>query len=63
MKPVIRNITSKQLFSFLILVMLAGFVIQYVSSVIEINNQTLFMDITLGVLAFFAGVKFVSEQL
>jgi hypothetical protein len=62
MKPIRQQITSNQLFSFLILVMLAGLVIQYITSVIEINGQTLFMDITLGVFAFLAGIKFVIEQ-
>lgn len=62
MKPIRRHITSNQLFSFLILVMLAGLVIQYITSVIEINSQTLFMDVTLAVFAFLAGIKFVIEQ-
>jgi hypothetical protein len=61
MKAIKQKISSVQITGFLIIVILVGIGVQFISTGIELNPNIVFMDLTLGLLTLVAGVKFVTE--
>ncbi len=61
MKAIKQEISSVQITGFLIIVILGGIGIQFISSTLEVNPKLIFMDITLGILILVAGANFISE--
>jgi hypothetical protein len=62
MKAIRKQLTSSQLISFLVLVLISGFGIHLANISLEITNQMIFMDFALAVLIFSAGVKFILDK-
>ena len=61
MKAIKQEISSVQITGFLVVVILAGIGIQFISSLLEVNPNLVFMDVMLGLLITIVGVKFVTE--
>ena len=61
MKAIKQEISSVQITGFLLIVILGGMGIQFISETLEVNANLVFMDVTLGLLVLISGVKFVTE--
>ena len=63
MKSFKGHISSIEIIWFLVLTLIVGFGIQFLSNKIEMNAQLHFMDYAIGFLLIMVGVKFVTEKI